>query len=47
MYVISAGYALDLTFSTLEDAERALEVLIEGGVTDIKIKVKPIEEVTK
>ena len=47
MYELTAEHVLDLTFSTLEDAERALEVLIEGGVTDIKIKVKPIEEATK
>ncbi len=45
MYKVKVDYSVILTFSTLEDAERAVEMLFEGGVTEVTLIFKPIEEV--
>lgn len=45
MYKVKVSYSVILTFSTLEDAERAMEVLFEGGVTEVTLIFEPIEEV--
>ena len=44
MYKVKVGYSLVLTFPTLEDAERAMETLFEGGVKEVTIAFEPIEE---
>ena len=44
MYAIKISYTIELTYRTLEDAERALEILLEGGMEELTIKVIPIEE---
>ena len=45
MYKVKVGYSVILTFSTFEDAERAAEMLFEGGITEVTIVFEPIEEV--
>ena len=45
MYKVKVSYSVVLTFTTLEDAERAAEMLFEGGVREVTIAFKPIEEV--
>ena len=45
MYKVKVSYSVILTFPTLEDAERAAEMLFEGGVTEVTIIFEPIEEV--
>lgn len=47
MYKVKVNYSVTLTFSTLEDAERAVEMLFEGGVTEVTIVFEPIEEAGK
>ena len=44
MYKVKVGYSLALTFPKLEDAERAAEMLFEGGVREVTIAFEPIEE---
>ena len=44
MYKVKVGYSLALTFPKLEDAERAMETLFEGGVKEVTIVFEPIEE---
>lgn len=46
MYKVKVSYSVILTFSRLEDAERALEMLFEGGITEVTIAFEPIEEMT-
>ena len=45
MYKVKVNYSVILTFPALEDAERAMEVLFEGGVTEVTLIFEPIEEV--
>ena len=45
MYYVRVSYSVVLTFTTLEDAERAAEMLFEGGVREVTIVFEPIEEV--
>ena len=45
MYKVKISYSVVLTFTTLEDAKRAAEMLFEGGVTEVTIIFEPIEEV--
>lgn len=45
MYKVKVNYSVILTFPTLEDAQRAQEVLFEGGVTEVTLIFEPIEEV--
>lgn len=45
MYKVKVNYSVILTFPTLEDAQRAQEVLFEGGVREVTIVFEPIEEV--
>ena len=47
VYKVLVSYSLALTYSTLADAERAMEILFEGGATKVEIKVVPIEEATE
>ena len=44
MYKVKVGYSLVLTFPTLEDAQRAQDILFEGGVKEVTITFEPIEE---
>ena len=44
MYKVRVSYSVVLTFTTLEDAERAAEMLFEGGVREVAIVFEPIEE---
>lgn len=44
MYKVKVNYSVILTFPTLEDAERAVETLFEGGVTEVTLIFEPIEE---
>ena len=44
IYEIEIDYSTSLTYVTLEAAERALEILLEGGMEELTNKVKPIEE---
>lgn len=44
MYKVKVSYSVILTFPTLEDAERAMETLFEGGVKEVTIAFEPIEE---
>jgi len=44
MYKVKVSYSVVLTFTTLEDAERAAEMLFEGGVREVTIAFEPIEE---
>lgn len=44
MYKVKASYSVILTFSTLVSAERAAEMLFEGGVREVTIVFEPIEE---
>lgn len=46
MYKVKVNYSIILTFPTLEDAQRAQEMLFEGGVTEVTVIFEPIEEVT-
>ena len=45
MYKVKISYSVVLTFTTLEDAQRAQEMLFEGGVREVTIIFEPIEEV--
>ena len=45
MYKVKVNYSVILTFPTLEDAQRAQEVLFKGGVREVTIIFEPIEEV--
>ena len=45
MYKVKVSYSVVLTFTTLEDAERAAEMLFEGGITEVTLIFEPIEEV--
>lgn len=45
MYKVKVNYSVILTFPTLEGAERAAEMLFEGGVREVTIIFEPIEEV--
>lgn len=45
MYKVKVSYSVILTFPTLEDAQRAQEMLFEGGVTEVTIIFESIEEV--
>lgn len=38
MWKVKVSYSVELTFSTLEDAQRAQEVLFEGGCDEVTIK---------
>ena len=44
MYKVKVSYSVVLTFTTLEDAERAAEMLLEGGVMEVTIVLEPIAE---
>ena len=44
MYKVKVSYSVILTFATLEDAQRAQEMLFEGGVKEVAIAFEPIEE---
>jgi len=44
MYKVRVSYSVVLTFTTLEDAERAAEMLLEGGVREVTIAFEPIED---
>ena len=44
MYKVKVSYSLTLTFPTLEDVERVMEILFEGGVKEVSIEFVPIEE---
>ena len=44
MYKVKVSYSVILTFPTLEDAQRAQEMLFEGGVKEVTIAFEPIEE---
>ena len=44
MYKVKVSYSVVLTFTTLEDAERAAEMLFEGGVKEVTIAFEPIED---
>lgn len=44
MYEVKIGYSVALTYAALEDAERAMETLFEGGVKEVTIAFEPIEE---
>ena len=45
MYKVKVSYSVILTFPALEDAQRAQEMLFEGGVTEVTIIFEPAEEV--
>ena len=45
MYKVKVSYSVVLTFTTLEDAERAAEMLFEGGIREVTIVFEPIGEV--
>ena len=44
MYKVKVSYSVVLTFTTLEDAQRAQEMLFEGGVKEVTIAFEPIED---
>jgi hypothetical protein len=46
MFKVKVSYSVILTFPTLEDAQRAQEMLFEGGVKEVTIAFEPIEEAT-
>lgn len=46
MYKVKVNYSVILAYPTLEDAQRAQEVLFEGGVTEVTLIFEPIEEVS-
>lgn len=46
MYKVKVSYSVILTFSTLEDAQRAQKTLFEGGIKEVTIAFEPIEEAT-
>lgn len=41
MYKIKLSYSITLTYATLEDAERAMEMLFEGGMEEVSITFAP------
>lgn len=43
MYEVKVGYSVTLAYATLEDAERAMEVLFEGGTDEVTVKFKSSE----
>ena len=45
MYEVKISYTIKLTYTTLEDAEKAAEMLFAGGLDEVTIKYVPIEEV--
>ena len=45
VYKVEVSYSVVLTYASLEDAERAMEILIEGGITKLELRIVPIEEV--
>ena len=44
MYKVKVSYSVILAFPTLEDAQRAQEMLFEGSVREVTIVFEPIEE---
>ena len=44
MYKVKVSYSVILTFPTLEDAQRAQEMLFEGGATEVTIIFEPTDE---
>ena len=44
MFKVEVSYSVILTFPTLEGAQRAQEMLFEGGVKKVTIVFEPIEE---
>ena len=44
MYKVKVSYSVILTFTTLEDAQRAQEMLFEGGIKEVTIAFEPIKE---
>ena len=44
MYKIKISYSVILTYPTLEDAQRAQDILFEGGIKEVTIAFEPIEE---
>ena len=44
MWKVKVSYSVELTFPTLEDAQRAQEVLFEGGCEEVTIKFVATEE---
>lgn len=45
MFKVKVGYSIELSYPTLEDAQRAQEVLFEGGADEVTIKFVKIEGV--
>ena len=44
MYKVKVSYSVILTFPTLEGAQRAQEMLFEGGAKEVTIAFEPIED---
>ena len=44
MYEVKVSYSVILTYPTLEKAKAVLDTLFEGGLTEVTIKLVPIEE---
>ena len=45
MWKVKVDFSVYLTYPTLEDAQRAQEILFEGGLKEVTIKFENIEEV--
>lgn len=44
MWKVKVSYSVILTFSRLEDAKSALDMLFEGGITEVTIAFEPTED---
>lgn len=44
MFKVKVSYSVILTFPTLEAAQGAQKMLLEGGVKEVTIAFEPIEE---
>lgn len=44
MWKVKVSYSVELTYTTLEDAQRAQEILFEGGVKEVTLSFEAIEE---
>lgn len=44
MWKVKVSYSVTLVYPSLADAERAIEVLFEGGVVEVELSFEAIEE---
>ena len=43
MWKVKVSYSVELSFPALEDAQRAMEILFEGGLTEVTIVFEEVK----